>query len=57
MQNVIRAFVREEEGLEMIEWAIVAALLTIASVTALATLGINVGISFGNLDVIITALP
>ena len=42
MLNLIKKFVREEEGLEMVEWALVAALLTSAAAAAFTTLGGNV---------------
>jgi len=57
MLNVIRNFVRDEDGLEMVEWAIVAALITTAAATALTTLGGDVALKFDDLDTIITTLP
>jgi len=57
MLNVIRNFVRDEDGLEMVEWAIVAALITTAAATALTTLGGDVALKFDDLDAIITTLP
>lgn len=57
MLNVIRNFVRDEDGLEMVEWAIVAALITTAAATALTTLGSSVALKFTDLDTLITTLP
>ena len=57
MLNVIKKFVREEDGLEMVEWAIVAALITTAAATALTTLGSSVATKFDDMDAIITILP
>ena len=57
MLNVVKNFVREEDGLEMVEWAIVAALITTAAATALTTLGGDVAAKFTDLDTIITNLP
>ena len=57
MLNVIRNFVRDEDGLEMVEWAIVAALITTAAATALTTLGGSVATKFNDMDTIIQSLP
>ena len=57
MLNVIRSFVRDEDGLEMVEWAIVAALITTAAAIALTTLGTSVATKFNDMDAIITGLP
>ena len=57
MLNVIRNFVRDEDGLEMVEWAIVAALITTAAAVALQTLGTSITTKFNDLDAIITTLP
>ncbi len=57
MLNVIRNFVRDEDGLEMVEWAIVAALITTAAAAALTTLGTSVATKFNDMDTIITTLP
>ena len=57
MLNVIRNFVRDEDGLEMVEWAIVAALITTAAATALSTLGGSITTKFNDMDTIITTLP
>ena len=57
MLNVIRNFVRDEDGLEMVEWAIVAALITTAAAIALTTLGGSVATKFTDMDAIIQGLP
>ncbi len=57
MLNVIRNFVRDEDGLEMVEWAIVAALITTAAAVALQTLGGSITTKFNDLDLIIQGLP
>jgi len=40
-------FVKEEEGLEMLEWALVAALFAVAGVAAWRTLGTQVSATLG----------
>ena len=57
MLKVIKNFVRDEDGLEMVEWAIVAALITTAAAAALTTLGGSVATKFGDMDLIIQGLP
>jgi len=42
MLNYVRAFLREEEGLTMVEYAIAGALVAAATVTAFTNLGQSV---------------
>ncbi len=42
MLKLLKNFVREEEGLEMVEWAIVAALVTTAAALTMREIGIAV---------------
>lgn len=49
MLKVLKNFVRNEDGLEMVEWAVVAALVTSAGATAFTTLG-------GDLTAVLTAV-
>ena len=42
MLNYVRAFLREEEGLTMVEYAIAGALVAAATVTAFTSLGSSV---------------
>ncbi len=39
MLKLMKNFCQEEEGLELVEWAIVASLITAAAVAALTTIG------------------
>ena len=57
MLNLIRDFVQDEAGLEMIEWAIVGALVITASAATLTTLGGSVAIKLVDQNAVITALP
>jgi Flp pilus assembly pilin Flp len=49
MLMFIRNFVREEDGLEMVEWAIVAAVVTGVAAATLTTIGSTIGTNFGTL--------
>jgi Flp pilus assembly pilin Flp len=42
MLNLLARFVREDDGLEMVEIAVVALLVTSAGATAFSTLGVNI---------------
>jgi Flp pilus assembly pilin Flp len=45
-----RLFLRDERGMETVEWAVLAALVTAALVAAIKTLGTNVKNSFTSLS-------
>ena len=53
MLNVIKGFVSDEDGLEMVEWAIVAALLTTAAVTALTSLSTAIAARYTEVEGIV----
>jgi pilus assembly protein Flp/PilA len=46
---VIRAFIKDESGLEMSEYAVAAALITLGIVVAFTALGTNVSTVINNL--------
>jgi Flp pilus assembly pilin Flp len=46
MLNLMKQFVREDDGLEMVEWAIVAALITTAAAVTMASIGTQVDAAF-----------
>ena len=49
MKKLIVAFLRDEEGLTMVEYAIAGALVSIAAVTAFTELGTAVALRIGAL--------
>ena len=53
MLNLVKEFIRQEEGLEMVEWAIVAALITTAGAAIIVQIGSQVTTQFG---LILTAI-
>ena len=55
--NVMMKFIRDEDGLEMVEWAIVGALIITAAATSISSLSNSVSTKFIDIDTIITALP
>lgn len=50
MRNLFVRFIEEEDGMEMVEWALVAGLVVIAAVTAWGNIGKNVSAVMGELD-------
>ncbi len=58
LKTAIVAFMRDEEGLTMVEYAIAGALVTAAAVAAFTTLGENVSAVIDNLaDVVAGPAP
>jgi pilus assembly protein Flp/PilA len=53
MLNAMRNFLREEEGLEMVEWAIVGALITAAGAGVMSAIGTQVTAAFTTLSTIL----
>ncbi len=49
MKKFIVAFLKDEEGLTMVEYAIAGALVSIAAVTAFTNLGTAIAAKIGNL--------
>jgi len=56
MLNVLKQFVNNEDGLEMVEWAVVAAVITAAGAGAMAAVGADVGAALTALQTITGAL-
>lgn len=50
MLNVMKRFIREDEGLEMLEWVIVAALFATAGAVMWLTLGSTVTTELTTID-------
>ncbi|HEV2882905.1 MAG TPA: hypothetical protein VGX24_16660 [Pyrinomonadaceae bacterium] len=46
---MIKKFLRDETGLELSEYAVAAALVALAVITAFGTLGTNIGAKIGSL--------
>jgi Flp pilus assembly pilin Flp len=50
MRNLIERFIKEEDGMEMVEWALVAGLIVIAAVASWGNIGQNVKSIMEQLD-------
>jgi len=55
--NVIKNFIRDENGLEMVEWAIVAALIASVAVTGMSGLGSSIASRFDDFVILLGSLP
>jgi pilus assembly protein Flp/PilA len=49
MRKFVLAFLRDEEGLTMVEYAVAGGLVTLAAVTAFTTLGTNIATKINQL--------
>jgi pilus assembly protein Flp/PilA len=54
MRKYLVAFLRDEEGLTMVEYAVAGGLVTLAAVTAFTNLGTAVAAKIGNLATTVT---
>jgi len=50
LKAILARFIRDDRGMETVEWAILAALITAGIVTAITTLGSNVQSAFTSLS-------
>lgn len=50
MGRIIKRFVSDEKGLETVEYAIIAALITLAAIATITLVGIHVNDKFLELD-------
>jgi pilus assembly protein Flp/PilA len=57
MSNLISRFVRDESGATAIEYGLIAALVAVAIITALTTLGTNLSSTFSGVSNKLTAAP
>ena len=57
LMTQMRAFVREEEGQDLIEYALLAALVALAATAAMTSLGGGISTVFGNVTTRLGAAP
>ena len=50
MKALVKRFIKEEKGLEMVEWTIMAALIVLGIVAAVITLQDEISNTFGSLE-------
>ena len=49
LKQIVKRFVKDERGLETVEYAIIAALITIAAIGTITAVGTQVDVRFGEL--------
>ena len=57
MLKLMREFVRDEEGLEMVEWAVTAALIITAAAISISSLSTTVAAKFADMETLVSTLP
>jgi pilus assembly protein Flp/PilA len=55
MKNLVNRFVREEDGQDLIEYSLLAALIAVACVLAMQTLAIDINAVFAAISAELTA--
>jgi pilus assembly protein Flp/PilA len=55
MKNLIARFVREEEGQDLIEYSLLAALIAVACVATMQALAVNIDAIFDEIGAALTA--
>jgi len=50
MMEMLKRFIKDEQGLETVEWAVIAALIVVGLIVAITNLGDNVKASFEALE-------
>jgi pilus assembly protein Flp/PilA len=57
MKNLFSKFVREENGQDLIEYALLAGFISLVAVLAITNVGTGVNAVYGNIDSQVQAIP
>ena len=57
MVNMFARFVREDQGQDLIEYALLAGFISLVAVTAITQVGSGVNTVYGNIDSQVDAIP
>lgn len=57
MLNLFARFVREDQGQDLIEYALLAGFISLVAVTAITQVGSGVNTVYGNIDSQVDAIP
>lgn len=57
LKEMLKRFVKDDKGLETVEYAIIAGLIVIGSIALIASIGGWVNVKFGQLDAGLQANP
>ena len=57
MKNLFNRFVREDQGQDLIEYALLAGFISLVAVTAITNVGSGVNVVYGNINSQVAAIP
>ena len=57
MKNLFARFVREDQGQDLIEYALLAGFISLVAVTAITNVGTGVNTVYGNINSQVAAIP
>ncbi len=57
MKNLLNRFVRDEQGQDLIEYALLAGFISLVAVVAITNVGTGVNAVYGNIDSQVQAIP
>ena len=57
MKNLFNRFVREEQGQDLIEYALLAGFISLVAVLAITNVGVGVNAVYNNIDTQVKAIP
>lgn len=57
MKNLFARFVREEDGQDLIEYALLAGFISLVAVVAITNVGTGVNTVYGNVNTQVAAIP
>jgi pilus assembly protein Flp/PilA len=57
MKNLFNRFVRDDQGQDLIEYALLAGFISLVAVTAITNVGSGVNTVYGNIDSQVDAIP
>jgi pilus assembly protein Flp/PilA len=57
MKNLLARFVRDDQGQDLIEYALLAGFISLVAVTAITNVGAGVNTVYGNVNSQVAAIP
>lgn len=57
MKNLFNRFVRDDQGQDLIEYALLAGFISLVAVTAITNVGSGVNTVYGNIDAQVQSIP
>jgi pilus assembly protein Flp/PilA len=57
MKNLLARFVRDDQGQDLIEYALLAGFISLVAVTAITNVGTGVNTVYGNINSQVAAIP